>query len=391
MTVNFKKWFWVLRLVILIVTFVPALMLENAGNDRQAVLIVLFALLNLWMIFREFLIKKYISYSFAIDIIFLILMEYNSKFIVNYYFSIYYFLIVISIGILLTQRESLVTTSIVFFISMIKFARLFIQGFSYAGFSYAIFYTLSFIILIILINYIKHMMGERAQLNELYHKLTETYKELQQKNDKIQQLTIYEERNRIAREIHDAIGHGMTGLIMQLELCEKLVAQDMDKGRKQLRLCRDIAKQNMTDIRKSVLALKPGELDKLPLIESVGKLINETKERLPSTSIDLHIQGQPYKTSPIFEIAIYRAIQESITNAVRHGAAEQIIINMNFDKEKFLLSIKDNGRGCEEINEGCGLTGMMERIEELGGSISFKNMNGFEVDICVDFGGTRNE
>ncbi len=391
MAINFKKWFWLLQLALLIVTFIPALMLENAGKDRLTILIVLFVLLNLWMVCREFLIKKYVAYSFIIDILLLIFMEYNSKYIVNYYFSIYYFLIVISIGILLSQRESLVTTSIVFFVSMIKFARLLVQGFSYASFSYAIFYALSFIILIILINYIKHIMGERAQLKELYQKLTETYKELQQKNEKIQQLTIYEERNRIAREIHDAIGHGMTGLIMQLELCEKLVTQDIGKATKQLSLCREIAKQNMSDIRKSVMALKPGGLEKLPLIESVEKLINETRTRLPSTNIELHIQGQPYKTSPMFEIAIFRAIQESITNAVRHGAANQIDININFDKEKFLLSIKDNGRGCEKIIEGCGLTGMKERIEELGGSVSFQNMNGFEVDICIDFGGIKSE
>lgn len=393
MQLKAKIIFSLARTIILISTFIPALYLENAGANRKLYLLIVFALINTWFFIREWLVNKYIQYSFIVDVVLLLLLESQSKYVVNYYFSVYYFIIVITAGLLLKKRAALIVNLSILIISIIKYGRLILQGFNYASLSYAIFYILSFIILIIIMHYSKHLFEERTRINELYGKLTDMYKELQNKNERIQELTKYEERNRIAREIHDSLGHGLTGLIMQMEVAQMLIDKDKEKAKEQLKNCRQMAKNSMADIRKSVMALKPGHLDKLPLIQSIGQLIDENNLKLPSTRISLYIKGKIYKVTPIFNLAIYRAVQECITNAIRHGQATGIDIIMDYQPNEFLLQVKDNGKGSVLIKEGYGLSGMRDRIREIGGTLEYRTEDSFEVNIGVPInsgGGNQN-
>lgn len=200
----------------------------------------------------------------------------------------------------------------------------------------------------------------------------------------------FEERNRIAREIHDSVGHNLTGLIMNLEFCEKLMDIDTVKVKTQVQACKEIARVCLTEIRRSVQALKPQSVEQLPLIKSIEEVI-ENSRRVFDLDIRLTVEGSIYKTTPDFNIVIYRAVQEAVTNSVRHGKATRIDIAISYSRRGFSLFIKDNGTGTGKFKMGNGLKGMTERIKEFNGESGFYKNDGFMINISVPVEGIVNE
>lgn len=372
----------------MLVTFILAVMLENARGERLVQMLVLFSLFLAWMHLREYFnerLQNILVYTFLADALLLAMLDGSSKFVVNYYFNIYYFFVLISAGFLLKQKQRLIISFIIIAVAFIKYYRLIEAKTVYNlpfVVSYILFTLMVFVTVSVFFNYSRVLSEEKARLNKLNEDLRSANLLLAEKNERIKELTIYEERNRIAREIHDSVGHNLTGLIMNLDFCEKLAGIEPQRLGEQLGTCREIAKECLTEIRRSVKALKPQAVEQLPLVKALEELLSESKQKF-NIEFNLSIEGEIYETKPEFNIVIYRAVQESITNSVRHGKASAVEVSVSFGKAAFSVLVKDNGEGCKKFHMGSGLTGMTERVKEIGGEVKIFRNDGFMVNISI--------
>lgn len=382
----------IFRDVIMLITFVLALRLEAAGRQRLMAMVILFSALFLWLHIREVFKERFaaqLPYSFAVDIFLLVMLDETSKFLVNYYFNVYYFYVLIAAGFMLKRKSRFVVSFAVVaaaFFKYFKFVQALFsepvpQNISFV-ISYIFFTFMVFITIAVFFNYSRMLSEEKAKLDSLNNELLNANKLLEEKNKKIKDLTIFEERNRIAREIHDSVGHHLTGLVMNLDFCEKLAANKPSMAVEQISKCRMIAKDCLSEIRRSVKALKPVAVESNNLMSSLNELVTGSKDKL-SIDVFLKIHGKVYITKPEFDAAVYRACQEAVTNSLKHGKSTCIQINVEYGEKEFLVSIADNGKGCEKINMGSGLTGMKERFEHFNGVVEFDAANGFAIKITV--------
>lgn len=369
----------------MVVTFVLAMVYEHAAGSRFLLLVTLFGVFFLWTHIRELFrakLQNYLTASFIADIVLLVLMDYSSKYVVDYYFNIYYFFVLIEVGMFLERKKRLFLSFAVIAAAFIKFYRLLdVYNVPYI-FSYIFFILMVFVTIAIFFNYSRMLSEDKKKLNRLNLELQKANEMLEEKNQKIKELTIFEERNRIAREIHDSVGHNLTGLIMNLDYCEKLTDVEPSKVKNQVAACRNIAKESLTEIRRSVQALKPKSVEQLTLIKSLEELIENSKQ-IFSMDICLKIEGGIFNTLPDFNIVIYRAVQEAITNSSKHGKATRADITMTYGEKDFLMLIKDNGTGAKKFSMGNGLNGMTERVKEFMGDVRFYKNDGFMINISV--------
>jgi signal transduction histidine kinase len=386
---RFTVLFTLFRNMILLTTFVLAVILENAGQSRFVAMLVLFLLFILWIHVRERgMAGKWphlLTCSYIVDIFLLAALDSSSKYVVNYYFNVYYFFVLISAGFLLKQKHRLLISFAVIAAAFIKYYRYLEAQTAYNlpfTLSYIFFTLMIFVTIAVFFNYSRVLSEEKQELDRLNGELQTANRLLEEKNEVIRELTIFEERNRIARDIHDSVGHNLTGLVMNLDFCKKLADIDPARLKEQIGTCSSIARECLTEIRRSVQALKPPAVEQLPLIKSIEELAEACRQKF-GMDVVYQVNGKIYKTSLECNIVIYRAVQEAVTNSVRHGKASRVEVTITFGEKIFSVLIRDNGQGVDKLVPGTGLTGMRERVEALGGSFSWYKNNGFMIHLTI--------
>lgn len=234
-----------------------------------------------------------------------------------------------------------------------------------------------FVIYMVLLVKGKHEEKERIRL--LNEQLGEANERLRAYAIEAERMAETRERNRLAREIHDTLGHALTGIVAGLDAC--LVTLDAAPGftRKQLEKIRETAQRGMTDVRRSVKKLRPADLEKLPFREALTRMTEEFAAS-SGMKINFTVVGWPEGLREDQEDVIYRIVQEGITNANRHGRAKTVNLTIGRSGGKLRIIIADDGTGCEDVKQGFGLRHMRERLELLHGSLNFWNDAGFIVE-----------
>lgn len=232
---------------------------------------------------------------------------------------------------------------------------------------------------------VKQQINEREKLAHINTELELAYKKLMENSAAARQLTVEQERTRMAREIHDTLAHTLTNLIVQLEACKMLASLDPSRLPAELEKAQELSRSGFSDIKRSIAALRPLTMEDKSLIASIDSLISETYE---NTKVNINFRnslGHDAKLASQAEVALFRAVQESVTNAIRHGQADKIDITLERDRDAIRLSVEDNGAGCANIKKGYGLKGMRERIEGLEGSVGFSSEHGrgFRTEISI--------
>ena len=190
------------------------------------------------------------------------------------------------------------------------------------------------------------------------------------------------ERNRLAREIHDTLGHTLTGIAAGIDACIATVDVAPETTKKQLELISNVTRDGIKEIRRSVSELRPDALERFSLDYAISKMVADMNA-VSGARVYFNCQVKNLKFDEDEENAIYRVIQEGITNAIRHGKAEKIWITINREDSDILLQIKDNGVGSKEIKSGFGTKHMKERIGMLGGTVTFDGSSGFTVNARI--------
>lgn len=235
------------------------------------------------------------------------------------------------------------------------------------------------------INVIQNQRGTIDEVNSLYVKLRKANEDLQKANEQLKEYsTITEkmgetkERNRLAREIHDTLGHTLTGISAGIDACITTVIKSPEDTKKQLDIIAKVTRDGINEIRRSVNKLRPDALERLSLKSAIHQMIMQT-ESMTNTRIYFSSYVDNLNFAADEEDAIYRIIQESITNAIRHGEATQVWVNIKRGDEEIILTVRDNGNGCTEIKQGFGLRHIRERVKMLNGMVEFDGLDGFTV------------
>ncbi len=232
--------------------------------------------------------------------------------------------------------------------------------------------------IIFLIMTLRYQMDRTARILRLNEELTRANIKLEEYSRKSAEMAQMKERNRLAREIHDTIGHALTGIVTGLEACLLILDREPELARRQMEAIQDVARQGMKDVRSSVSALRPDALESLTLSAALERMIDEMCR---STGIRFeYVCEDPLQDlDRDEEDVVYRILQESITNAVRHGKPDRIRILVEREGHLLRIRVEDNGAGCADLRPGFGLTHMRERLDMLGGSLSLDGSDGFKV------------
>lgn len=247
--------------------------------------------------------------------------------------------------------------------------------------------TFTFLVYMILL--VRIHLDEKDKILNLNEQLNTANIELQKANTRLQEYTNESvklaqtrEQNRLAREIHDTLGHALTGIITGIEACTALMDVAPEATKVQLKAIADVARQGVTDVRRSVKALRPDALEKFDLEKAILQTVTEMCTAT-SAKIVYHCTTRLDGFSEDEENIIYRIVQESITNAIRHGKADKIQIKIDREFHLLKIHIKDNGVGCRTVKKGFGLHHMEERLNMLHGSLTYNGDDGFLVEARI--------
>ena len=196
------------------------------------------------------------------------------------------------------------------------------------------------------------------------------------------EVAVLEERNRMAREIHDTMAQGFTGIVLQLEAAEQAAEQSPDALQGHLDRARHLAREGLQEARRSVWGLLPQALEQKPLDAALTDEIGRFDTELDG-AVSFNISGSNRELSTDVQTVLLRVCQESLTNVKRHAQASHVSVNLEFLAHQVSLRIQDNGVGFEggrtpeeKIGKSFGLLGMLQRAEQLGGQLEIESSPG---------------
>ena len=185
-----------------------------------------------------------------------------------------------------------------------------------------------------------------------------------------EELAMTQERNRLAREIHDSLGHTLTTVNVQIEAARVVMDSDPDRALDAMNKAQELTQKGLARVRESVAALRESPVSNRPLQEAIASLVRETQSSGIITEFE--VTGDTKALEHKVALALYRAAQEGLTNVCRHARASRVDVRLDFQPGKVRLEIRDNGVGAVETNGGFGLLGIRERMQLLGGTLEIQ-------------------
>ena len=313
--------------------------------------------------------------------------EFNASKDKKYWFSF----IILSFGMLLLSNYDLMSlfiklpsldTYIRFYPESVRLLLLFGKNF---------LYSLNIVVFMIsLLFYILSAITERHRIEEELRMASQANRELNSYLALSEKIAEDRERKRIAREIHDTLGHALTGISAGIDAVKVLVDIDTNRAKEQLNNVSVVVRDGIRDVRGSLNKMRPGALENNTLKEALIKIIREY-EAISNLEIHLLYKWDNIDLDIAKEDIVFRVIQESITNSVRHGHAKTIWIELLEEEEAYVMTIQDDGVGFDELHYGYGLKQMQERLMIIGGSVRFENRDGFYTHIEIPKIGGRHD
>jgi signal transduction histidine kinase len=222
----------------------------------------------------------------------------------------------------------------------------------------------------------------RHEIQDLVEELGAANRRLREYALQAGDLAISNERNRMAREIHDGLGHHLTALNMQIKAARAVLGSNVQKAGELLSNAEGLTQQALVDVRQSVSALRETGDDMRSLPEQIQSALNPCIEN--GIMVRFHLIGEPRNVSAQISLTLYRSTQECVNNALKHSAARQILVELDYTSQKEIgFSFYDDGVGCQNADGGFGLIGMKERVQLLEGEmiISTALGKGFQIGI----------
>ncbi|MBC8062834.1 MAG: sensor histidine kinase [Clostridiaceae bacterium] len=363
--------------------------LENILRPWNAIFISL-------SIIVTFTLKEFVKYYkednkniylllFFIEIFMIILLSFISK---GRGFELFYIVVMYQVIFRFKKGFTILVSIIIYSLSLLRnyFALGYIEYISFVKYEILDFFILAMIVTILYV--LKHIDSINKNLEATKNKLiiknilltdaNDNIKEAYRKNE---EYLIIEERNKMAREIHDTVGHILTTALVEMEAGNILLRDDVDKASQKIDSAIDQVRKGLVQVRGSVSALKKGE--DIDYYNEVLELIANT---ILHTEVAIRYEIDNFsKEDNEIKKCIYRALQEGLTNGIRHGGSTAFVFKLKYNKNELLFSIEDNGKGCSQIKKGFGLKAMEERVKEVKGKFNIISDKGEGFNIYIDF------
>ena len=199
----------------------------------------------------------------------------------------------------------------------------------------------------------------------------------------VEELATTRERNRIARDIHDSVGHYLTVVNVQIEAARAMLAKDTVAANECLTRAQELARQGLGDLRRSVTMLRDGSAQQRPFGIALASLVEDCRAKGLETS--LTVDGSPQPLTPAVEYTLFRTAQEALTNITKHAQATKAQVTLRYREREVSLEVVDDGVGAVMTEGGFGIVGLRERATLIGGTLSTKTSvgHGFTVEVRV--------
>lgn len=237
---------------------------------------------------------------------------------------------------------------------------------------------------IILGVWITAIIGQSMRRRELIEQLEATQAELAAAE---RRAGILEERQRLARDIHDTLAQGFTSIVMHLEAADQALPDDLDTLQKHLDRARGTARTSLEEARRVVHALRPHSLDQRSLPDAIERTAVRWQEEtgIPLTTITT---GDPIPLHSDIEVTLLRATQEALANIRKHAQATAVQLTLSYIDDVVVLDVQDNGvafagAAASPLSGGYGLQAMRERAEQCGGSVTLESEPGAGTTVVV--------
>ncbi|MGB8699035.1 MAG: sensor histidine kinase [Thermosynechococcaceae cyanobacterium] len=249
--------------------------------------------------------------------------------------------------------------------------------------SHLLLFGLTLVFALLLINALFAERKSREQLEDVHEQLAKSYVQLRQYALRIEDQATLKERNRIAREIHDGLGHTLSAQTIQINNAILFWNSDPEQSFSFLKQAKQQGSNALLEIRRSVSVLRSNPLQDQSLENALGKLLNDFQR---VTGIDTVYDFQPdISLNPEVNTSLYRIVQEALTNIQKHAQASTVRVEISHYARLVYLTIDDDGQGFDPIHNttGFGLKGIRERVADLGGQLILKSQIGQGCRISV--------
>ena len=191
--------------------------------------------------------------------------------------------------------------------------------------------------------------------------------------EQIEHLAKVAERERIARDLHDVLGHTLSVVVLKSELAGKLLGSDAERARQEIGEVEQIARQALSEVREAVRGYRA---------DGIAAEIARARRTLDAAGVRLEWQGESVLLAPAHESVLSLVLREAVTNILRHAGATSCRLELAADGSGTHLSVHDNGHGAIR-SEGNGLRGMRERVEALGGRLDIDSREGTRLSVHI--------
>lgn len=387
--------------------FAIAMYFEQAVASRRTLMFFLMLCFIVMPIIRNKLSKK-LGWTLLIDVVLVNALIFYSRFNTNYIFLLMHLWIILEALLWQSQTIGVPITVVAIITSLISQLQTLRYAFNYQTLSQSVFITLIFVFFAVMMYFLKSYLDERAQVRFLNDELTEQNERLNDSNEallalnealenanmEVVRLTRLKERSQIAKDLHDTLGHELTGLIMSLEMTKMTVDQKdheaiksdiqlhLEHARKLLRAMREVVESHKEVIQNDTLYTR--------LAQKIEQFQNQTGVHVYLT-YDLFDQKISDELCEVF----YRTVLESMTNTAKHSASKKMWVSFqSLEDQVILLKIHDDsvrdhntGDGASEsgdVIKGNGLRFIEDRIHRLNGTVSFEcDGTGFKTTVKV--------
>ncbi len=214
-----------------------------------------------------------------------------------------------------------------------------------------------------------------AESQRLLEELQMAHRQLREQATQAEELAISRERNRLAREVHDTLGHRLTVAAVQLEGAQKLISRNPDKAAGMIGTVREQVVEGLSELRQTVAALRAPLEDDLSLPKALTRLVAQF-EQATGIPTQLELSDRPFDLPTEYRQALYRTVQEALTNIQKHAQAHAVTVHLTpcdaSGRNAWQVSVEDDGVGIDpqEMDRGFGLHGLRERADQLNGCLA---------------------
>ncbi|MCA9927711.1 MAG: sensor histidine kinase [Anaerolineales bacterium] len=262
------------------------------------------------------------------------------------------------------------------FIQLGLFWRIFWWQLAFAEYSNALLSIATAILFTVLFTIIAFREQDaRIEIERLARDLQSANYRLAEYAAQVEELATMRERNRLAREIHDNLGHFLTVVNVQIEAARTIMEVNPDKAQDALTKAQKLTQDGLASVRQSVSTLRESPLAQRTLSKAISLLVQENQSAGIASAMT--VTGEPRPLDPKIELTLYRAAQEGLTNVRKHARASQVDLYLDYQSDQYIqLQVKDNGIGVAKADGGFGLLGIQERVQLLNGTINIETEPG---------------